>query len=229
MKLQMQGFDIDTYIATFDRLAIAAGWDLIAEGTIARFRDGLHKLIHSKALDRDNLPTTMDQWKAAARTEVTRAKEKHNAGLIPGRNRFFRPQNNYQNTPHRPAQQSGNSGIVPMDVDAAKVSNFKKLTPEERTQLAKEGRCFRCRLQGHMARECPKNNYTARSSDSTQTPPSSTTNTTTPTTTTVTKNKTPTLTRAQQIRALEEAMEEEEKTKYMDARFMEEDFWSAEA
>ncbi len=34
---------------------------------------------------------------------------------------------------------------------------FKKLTPEERKQYMAEGHCFRCRLQGHMARECPKN------------------------------------------------------------------------
>ena len=45
-----------------------------------------------------------------------------------------------------------------MEVDNATAqTNFKKLTPEERAQLAKEGRCFRCRLQGHMARDCPKN------------------------------------------------------------------------
>ena len=45
-----------------------------------------------------------------------------------------------------------------MEVDnAVGQTNFKKLTPEERTQLAKEGRCFRCRLQGHMACDCLKN------------------------------------------------------------------------
>ena len=45
-----------------------------------------------------------------------------------------------------------------MEVDnATGQTNFKKLTPEEQVQLAKEGRCFQCCLQGHMARDCPKN------------------------------------------------------------------------
>ena len=50
---------------------------------------------------------------------------------------------------------------MPMDVDAAEMeadaihSRFKKLTPEERSKLAKEGRCFYCRKTGHMAHNCP--------------------------------------------------------------------------
>jgi hypothetical protein len=34
MKLTMQGWDVDTYTATFDRLALAAGWALDSKGTI---------------------------------------------------------------------------------------------------------------------------------------------------------------------------------------------------
>ena len=114
-----------------------------------------------------------------------------------------------------------------MEVDSATgQTNFKKLTPEERAQLAKEGRCFRCRLQGHMARDCPKNsnrNFNSntretttenKATDSSKTPP----------------NPNPTkLTRAQQIRALEEAMEDEERATYLDSRDMGADFWSAGA
>ena len=70
MRLTMSGWDVDTYIATFDRLTAAAGWDSNSEGTIAKFREGLSKGIHSKALDRDHIPRTIDEWKAAARTEV---------------------------------------------------------------------------------------------------------------------------------------------------------------
>ena len=81
MRLTMNRWDIDTYIATFDRLALAAGWDLDSEGMIAKFREGLSKGVHSKALDQDRIPRTIDEWKAAARTEVARAKEKYNAGL----------------------------------------------------------------------------------------------------------------------------------------------------
>ena len=229
MRLTMNGWDMDTYIATFDRLTLAAGWDQNSEGTIAKFHEGLSKGVHSKALDRDRIPRTIDEWKAAARTEVARAKEKYNAGLT-GNQRRNPPKPGNYNSSNSPRTQSNpnNGGVVPMEVDnVTGQSNFKKLTPEERAQLAKEGRCFRCRLQGHMARDCPKNSNRNPNSNARET---------------TTENKTdgsptkgaaaPTthkLTRAQQIRALEEAMEDEERATYLDSRDMGADFWSAGA
>ena len=227
MRLTMNGWDVDTYIATFDRLTLAAGWDQNSEGTIAKFREGLSKGVHSKALDRDRIPRTIDEWKAAARTEVARAKEKYNAGLT-GNQRRSPPKSGNYTTPNlsRAQPSPNNSGIVPMEVDnATGQSNFKKLTPEERAQLAKEGRCFRCRLQGHMARDCLKNsnrNFNACETTTENKTNDSPSKSTAPPTT-------PKLTRAQQIRALEEAMEDEERATYLDSRDMGADFWSAGA
>ena len=51
MRLTMNRWDVDMYIATFNRLTLAAGWDSNSEGTIAKFREGLSKGIHSKVLD----------------------------------------------------------------------------------------------------------------------------------------------------------------------------------
>ena len=233
MRLTMNGWDVDTYIATFDHLTLAAGWDQNLEGTIAKFCEGLSKGVHSKALDRDHIPRTINEWKAAARTEVARAKEKYNAGLT--RNQWQNPSKpgmypNPQTPSHAQSNPNG-SGVVPMEVDnAVGQTNFKKLTPEERAQLTKEGRCFRCRLQGHMARDCPKNsnrNYNMNACETTTndkdtSPPSKPTTTNTNTTSTK-------LTQAQQIHALEEAMEDEERATYLDARDMGSDFWSAGA
>ena len=233
MRLMMNGWDVDTYIATFDRLALAAGWDVNSEGTIAKFCEGLSKGVHSKALDRDQIPRTIEEWKAAARTEVARVKEKYNAGLT-GNQRLNPPkQGMYSNTQNQSRAQSNSngSGVVPMEVDnAVGQTNFKKLTPEERTQLAKEGHCFRCHLQGHMARDCPKNSNRNVHSNACETTTenknasSPSTNNNTGVTTPPTK-----LTRAQQIHALEEAMEDEERATYLDARDMGSDFWSAGA
>jgi hypothetical protein len=43
-----------------------------------------------------------------------------------------------------------------MEVDYAATQNprLKRLTPEERKKLMDEGRCFKCRLKGHQARNC---------------------------------------------------------------------------
>ena len=204
---------MDTYIATFNQLALAAGWDLDSEGTIAKFCEGLSKGVHSKALDHDHIPRTIDEWKAAARTEVARAKEKYNVGLT-GNQRQNPPKSGaYLNTQTQTRTQSNlsNSGVVPMEVDSATgQTNFKKLTPEERTQLAKEGRCFRCRLQSHMARGCLKNMNQNFNSNARETKVKN--KTSDPSSTPTTSNTTPStkLTRAQQICALEEEMEDEE-------------------
>ena len=81
-----------------------------------------------------------------------------------------------------------------------------------------------------MARDCPKNSNrnfnpnackTTTDDKNTSSPPKTTT-----TTNTTTSTK---LTRAQQIRVLEEAMEDEECATYLDARDMGSDFWSAGA
>ena len=158
MRLTMNRWDVDTYIATFDRLTLAAGWDSNSEGTIAKFQEGLSKGIHSKALDCDNIPRTIEEWKAAARTEVAWVKEKYNAGLTRNQRRNPLKSGMYLNTQTALRTQPNNSGVVPMKVDnAVGQTNFKKLTPKERAQLTKEGRCFCCHLQGHMARDCPKN------------------------------------------------------------------------
>ena len=231
-KLVMKGWDIDTYIVTFERLALAANWALPAEGTIMQFHQGLNKMIHSRTLDRDKIPDTYDEWKAAARTEVARVKEKYSQGLIGPR------QNTNQHTPcdytsqPRSTQSHPNSQHVPMDVDAT-TTQFKKLTPEERAQLAKEGRCFRCRLQGHMARDCPKNVQPVKARETTTPTPPKLNDSADPTPPTDSPPATPPkdkkLTRAQKIRALEAEMEEEERAQYLDDRDMGEDFWSAGA
>ena len=69
-----------------------------------------------------------------------------------------------------------------------------------------------------MARNCPKNtgNSQTKAMETTTNKPADAT-------------PTPKLTKAQQIRMLEESMAEEERAEYLDARDMGQDFWSAGA
>ena len=62
-KLVMKGWDIDTYIVTFERLALSANWALAAEGTIVQFREGLNRMVHSRALDQDKIPKPLTNGK----------------------------------------------------------------------------------------------------------------------------------------------------------------------
>jgi hypothetical protein len=82
MKLQMKELDVNTYNMMFERLAAAAKWEPDAKGTIARYQAGLCKNVHCCVVNQENLPTTMTQWKEAARKEVGQIKELQSAGLI---------------------------------------------------------------------------------------------------------------------------------------------------
>jgi hypothetical protein len=210
-KLTMKGLDVDVYIATFTRLATAAEFELNSKALVGRFRSGLTERVHRRILNRENIPKTLDEWKEAARKEVVRISEIDNANF---KNRRFIPRdtNTYQ------SNTAKNNNPVPMDVDATTIP-FQKLTDADREKYRKEGRCFRCREKGHMARQCPKNN---KANVKTMDVPTSTT----PTTPTPAANITK-LTKAQQIRALEDAMTEEERGEYLDTCDGGEDFYDA--
>jgi hypothetical protein len=236
MKLQMKELEIDTYNTTFEQLASAAEWEPDAKGTIARYRAGLRENVHRRVVNRENLPTTMAQWKDATRKEVGRIKELQSAGLIGPRRNQPRDQHAYQTGSQRASHSSSNNQHVPMDVDSTNITiPFRKLTDEERTKYRAEGRCFRCRTQGHMARNCPKNNNAnvpnrpnSNARESTTTPPVPTVATTTATPAiSAPPPVPPKISLTQQIRALEEKMTEEERGNYLDARDMGEDFCSA--
>jgi hypothetical protein len=185
-------------------------------------------------INRDKMPESMDDWQTAARKEVAKIKELQSSGLArPRCNQLSRDNHAYQNTGQR-SHANRNSEHIPMDVDAANITTpFKKLTDEEQAQYRAEGRCFRCRTQGHMARNCPKNTNVQNVSNrqnanvreasavpATATATSSTSSSTPP-------PPPPKLSYAQQIRVLEAKMSDEERALYLDARDMGEDFCSA--
>src|SRR6202453_4309098 len=174
------------------------------------------------------MPTTMAEWKEAARKEVNRVKELQSAGLIgPRRTQTTRDQHVYQSN-QRVTSNNQNNEHVPMDVDAINTSlPFKKLTDEERAKYRTEGRCFRCRETGHMSRNCPKNSNNANRANPKVRESTTTPSIVTTTPTTIPPPVPPKLSYGQQIRALEEKMTEEERAAYLDARDMGEDFCSA--
>ena len=164
MKLTMKDLDMDSYIATFERLAAAAKWDMSAKGTIDRFTRGLRDNIHRRVINRDKEPVTWNNWKDAARAEVHKVRKTISAGLDFGSRNcnktrdagLFQTGQTFRAPQTRPS--TNNNGIVPMEVDSTNTQTwepFKHLTDEERDQLRKDGKCFRCRQKGHMARECP--------------------------------------------------------------------------
>lgn len=169
----------------------------------------------------------MAGWQEAAQKEVKRAHEIKNQGL----NYFCRNQQSRDSGLFQTGQcqnnttcTNSNTGIVPMEVEGTTIP-FQKLTDKEHIQFRKEGWCFRCRQQGHMASHFPKNANRLNTSNAWEMTTTSTTITNTSTTnvpmtpastvatTTTTPTPPPTITPklscAQCIHVIEEMDEEE--------------------
>ncbi|KAH9008618.1 hypothetical protein EDB83DRAFT_2531640 [Lactarius deliciosus] len=69
-----------------------------------------------------------------------------------------RPNMSQQQNTFRPCNTNA------MDTTPGRVHAQGALTNNERQQLMKEGKCFICRKQGHMSRDCPQKQSHARSS-----------------------------------------------------------------
>jgi hypothetical protein len=151
-KLEMKGHDIDGYIAKFEDLIVQAEWERGAAGTIELFKDGLPSWLTYRMLsNRLHVPIGMDGWQMAAREEIERAAlisaslgpKRGKGGDSTRRTKFLALVN--QKTRRDP-------DAMDVDVNLAKTGQLSK---QEREKLSKEGRCFFCKKQGHMARNCP--------------------------------------------------------------------------
>ena len=135
MQLEMKGWDIDTYIATFDCLVARARWAASDKGVMEKFRNGLVRWLALDIMHKyNNIPTTLDDWKAAAKKEILcRAQIK---AEMPSRNTTnmpypTKPFQKLNNQPHNNvATGLSQPRYVSMDVDVARLGG--PLTPKER-------------------------------------------------------------------------------------------------
>ena len=89
MQLEMKGWDVNMYIATFDQLIACAGWSTSDKGVMEKFRNGLDRWLTLDIMHKyDNIPATLDDWKAAAKKEILRRAQikaempsRNNAGM----------------------------------------------------------------------------------------------------------------------------------------------------
>jgi hypothetical protein len=161
LQCKMKGDDLDTYVAEFEHWRALAGWGPDDVGTITQFRRGLRDPLHRAILEKTTpRPTTMRGWQDAARTqhelwaEIKSSMSNFQAGapasnLQRWRQALGKPQ---ASGGQRPGG-GGKSQVVPMDVDAVRID---ALTPDERQKLLQEGKCFFCRKQGHISKQCPQ-------------------------------------------------------------------------
>ncbi len=101
-------------------------------------------------MNQSKWPKTIHQWQTAACEENKQYTIKKNLGLARS------PRDGKERKQQWKAALKGKSkdNSIPMEVDAAQTT--KCPLTEHQEKLKKEGRCFHCKAQGHMSRECPK-------------------------------------------------------------------------
>ena len=145
LKVKMQGNALDEFIAEFEHLHSEAGWSSNDIGTIMQFRHGLNtELLKAIVQHVCPHPRTLRDWFDAVR-------EQHDIW-----NKLKATIEDAKSTgppapPWRSMTYTRPSNA--MDVDAVRVD---ALAAEEKEKLAKEGRCFRCKKQGHISCKCPE-------------------------------------------------------------------------
>ena len=125
MQLEMKGMDIDTYITTFDWLVACAGWATSDKGIMEKFRNGLVRWLALDIMHKyNNIPATLDDWKATAKKEILRRAQikaempsKNHAGMPYPTKPFQR----FNPTQNNVATGSSQPHYVPMDVDVARL------------------------------------------------------------------------------------------------------------
>jgi hypothetical protein len=160
----MKNDDVNEYIAIFEDLLTKIEYKREDFGVIDKFKQGLKKWIVKKILERDTWPANLNEWQEVARREVRRAKyttvtlggdrKNYNLSLQEAKwKAALFPETNQR---RGYSSSKRNNEVMLMEVDYAATQNprLKRLTPEERKKLMDEGRCFKCRLKGHQARNC---------------------------------------------------------------------------
>ena len=151
---RMEGDDLDSYMSQHATLVRLSGWAPEGEAAIETFREGLKAPLLLAIMKRDNQPETLKEWKEAAIIEQKKWKNIRATGLLKKRG-----DKDDRAARIKAALEKRGKAKDPdaMDVDNTRLA---PLTEEERRQLMKEGRCFKCRAQGHLSHACTnKNGY----------------------------------------------------------------------
>ncbi|KAH9017538.1 hypothetical protein EDB85DRAFT_2155118 [Lactarius pseudohatsudake] len=137
------------YTDTFQNLVTKAGYNPNEATTLEMFQDGLPNQLVINAI-RFQHPINWNDWKAAARlqqAEYLVLKDRL------GKNRTPRKKGGHS---REQWVQALNKSRDPNAMDVGRARASVTITDADKIQLQKEGRCFRCRAQGHISRNCPQ-------------------------------------------------------------------------
>lgn len=137
--------------------------DMSFADQIHNYRRGL-KIEVQKELITKEFDTLNDAMNTASQVDTLLFSLHRERGQRNGNGHYLN-HNGFRNPNASAPMEVNNMNIDPVQTDselgdvalnAVRFSTrFQKLTPEQRSQLMREGRCFKCRQPGHMAIACP--------------------------------------------------------------------------
>lgn len=143
--LKMEKGDIDTYVAEFEKLARMANYTLDEPAVLEQFIDGLPQALVQSIIGQDD-PISWRQW-----VESTH-KHQQKYLYLQGHFRSFKKTGKTQEQWHNAfSKKKDHKDPNAMDTTLDRIRTRVGITDEEKTQLMKEGKCFKCKKQGHMS------------------------------------------------------------------------------
>jgi hypothetical protein len=170
-KLKMTSGNIDEYISEFQMLGHQAHMDLDDPAALRLFAKGLPNSLADACIDLDG-PESFKQWRNSAQRQHRAWLKKQALHHDYNRPPAPKPQlsnqgcwqglwnNNRGRGPQAPRPQ-----LQKRDPNAMDTSAGKATTEEQKAKFRKEGRCYECERQGHMACDCPSKKTKAHSAN----------------------------------------------------------------
>ena len=144
-KLKMKDGQLDEYTANHATLVHELGWHNDDEMTCHTYRQGLPDSMVKAIITQNGMPTGLTDWIRLAEQQHARYTMNRALGYV-GRSQEKKPRMwTGPNTFRKKKNEDPNA----MDVDRT------QMDPAEREKLMKSGSCFRCKKQGHLAKDCP--------------------------------------------------------------------------
>ena len=154
--IKMERGELDTYIAKFERLARLAGYNLQDQLVLDRFVSGLNLGLYAAIINNTNPHTWTDWTRAAQKFQQKYLLICSALGMKTGNSDLKshkRPQTSEQWKVAWNNKRSNDSNTMDTTPGRARA---RRIDTDERTELMKAGKCFTCKKQRHLSRDCPQ-------------------------------------------------------------------------
>ena len=154
--LKMEKGELDMYIAKFERLARLANYNLQDQMVLDRFGAGLNPRLFTSIINNSD-PGTWTDWTRAVQGYQQKYLFIRSALGLKANNSDSKSRKKPQTAEQWKSAWSNKKSSNPDAMDTTPVrTRARKIDADERTELMRTGKCFTCKKQGHLSRDCPQ-------------------------------------------------------------------------